>query len=389
MFGGYELLMRRFVKGHPWIVPLCGHVVIVFTLALTLGWPIFGGDSSRILGESGNLASGAPMGPTGLAFLVPHWLLSIASAYSLQTQLYVALQLVISGVATVAFFQLALMVVGNTGWAILATCFWSMNPLVQKWNFYIVSDGLYQSLLIIYAYFLILTLTKGGKLLTGITFAILLAAVFCRPHGRLLPIATACVLFVAPSSLQYRRLLTIGLIVLEISLILLNQRYSVHMNMVQHFEAGRVIWGFDGLTLSMPPSHPTSSTGMASVIEYTTSYPLQSARLAVTRILVEIGHIRPFYSFGHNLLSAIVYWPLVLLAMLGISKSSKSITKTVCLAFSFFHLGIVGITHADWDGRWFIQVLPFIVVWGFFGIAWLFKSIPLNNKSAKLLARDR
>jgi hypothetical protein len=330
---------------------------------LRFDWPAHGGDTQRILEEAHNLTAGRPLGPSGLTFLLPHLILSGIDRLGLPVIAYVGVQVMFALVATYALLAMVTLAGGSLMAAIAASTVWALNPLAQQMNTYLLSDGLYQSLLIITAYCLLRAIDTNRMQWTIAAGISLLGIAFCRPQGQMWP---AIVALVVATTARRSRLtwVAIGaLVLLQATLLVLSHHYAVQKNIVQHFERGEVIWGYSAGRLTMPAWTGDAEGGLRSVIEYALAHPFSSARLAAARILVEMSNLRPFYSTLHNVSSVVLYWPLYAMAAVGVRAMASSPAKTLCVTAFIAHLLFVGATHADSDGRWFLEVLPFLLIW--------------------------
>jgi hypothetical protein len=351
---------------HP-LIPLAALAVSYGSMLLRFGWPAHGGDTPRILQEAANLSAGRPLGPTGTTFLLPHVIFAAIDRLGLPLQAYVIVQILLSAVAACALLGLVRLAGGDRLAGIIASTAWALNPLAQQWNVYLLSDGLYQSLIIITAYSLARAL--NGRRASWILMASLctLSACVTRPQGQLWPAIVCVLLLIHGGRSALTWIAVAATLVLQAALVAMGREYATHMNMVQYLTRGQVIWGYSDYLMAMPPAAGGDTGGLRSVVEYVVSHPVASAKLAAARVLVEMSNVRPFYSPIHNVISALFYWPLYVLAALGLRDAAASPARTVCVLVFVSHLAFVGITHADWDGRWFLQVLPFLLAWGSMG----------------------
>jgi len=68
--------------------------------------------------------------------------------------------------------------------------------------------------------------------------------------------------------------------------------------------------------------------------------------------------VRPFYSTRHNVAAAVLLIPLYLFAAIGYARGWRVPLVRLCAAVTVLHLGLVGLTFANWDGRFFLYVYP-------------------------------
>jgi hypothetical protein len=366
----YSRAVRSALPGavpRPLLILVASFVVVHALLMLRPDWPVSAGDTPRILHEAGNLAHGRPMGPTGTAFFLPHAILAALSSAGLGLRAYVVIQILLAGAAMLALYALVKSVVGGDITAALAAGAWALNPLVQQWNYFVLSDGLYQSLAILATVALVRAIDRPSRP-TIAAAAIALAAVsVCRPHGQLWPLIAMFTMFARRPKSAATGAATAVLVAAEAGLLTINRPYAEFMDMVQHFANGQVIWGYSAYTLAMPAWQGPAGGGLRSVVEYGLAHPFAAAQLALARIVVEASAMRPFYSTFHNAACVVFYWPLYALGATGLWLTPASTLKTVSLMSVAAHFALVGLTHADSDGRWFLQVLPYLLIWGTIG----------------------
>jgi hypothetical protein len=109
------------------------------------------------------------------------------------------------------------------------------------------------------------------------------------------------------------------------------------------------------------PSDPAPIKGeWSALFSYVVRHPFASFRLGITRIFIELVHVRPFYSFRHNLVLLLSLPFLYLLALMGLKVNrERSLTHLILLAVGS-QLFVVAITFADSDGRFLLYVLPLV-----------------------------
>lgn len=131
---------------------------------------------------------------------------------------------------------------------------------------------------------------------------------------------------------------------------------------------GRVIWGYAGRQVPMPPA-PAAESGLLAGARYVLKHPLAATELAVTRIVVELAVARPYYSRMHNVAALAVYLPLHFFALYGAHTARSRPLRALLGAMIVTHLLLVGVTFSDYDGRFLMHVTPLITLFAAGGIA--------------------
>ena len=330
---------------------------------------ISGGDTQRLLDEARNLIAGRPLGPTGIPFLLPHVILAAVQLAGWPLVAYVYIQVAAAAIAAFALWDLVLLAGGSAAVATVASLIWAINPDTQRWNLFLLSDGFYQSLLI----FTTLAIVKAidqprATRLIGAAFNVI-AIALTRPQGQLWPAILIASIVWLPLPKVFRWCVAASAIALQLALLGAGRAYASHMDMVQHFEHGQIIWGYSGYLFTMPAAPADHAPGLLSVIAYCLQHPFDSSRLMAARIAAELITLRPFYSWAHNAFNAALYLPLLGFALAAWWRRPASTVKTVSVIVVAAHLAFVGASHADSDGRWFMQVFSLIVAWGSIGAA--------------------
>jgi hypothetical protein len=79
-------------------------------------------------------------------------------------------------------------------------------------------------------------------------------------------------------------------------------------------------------------------------------------------VLTELAHARPFYSRSHNLAISPFLPPFYLLAALGFVVVRKQRLAWLLAGIIAGHVAVIGLTFADWDGRFLRHFLPLVGV---------------------------
>ena len=96
-------------------------------------------------------------------------------------------------------------------------------------------------------------------------------------------------------------------------------------------------------------------------------HPTACAGLFARRIWTGLAHVRPFYSFRHNLAIAATLPLLYLLAIIGFIGQRSRLITWATLTIIGAHLTLIGLTWADWDGRFLLYVLPLMTLYSAVG----------------------
>ncbi len=252
----------------------------------------------------------------------------------------------------------------------LAVLLYSANPEVVVWHTVIQTDSVYISALVI----LLWLYVEVGKRGWAWWVALLLAGIVVvsiRPNGWIVPPAL-CVhaLLTArrwtwPTRLFALTLLTLGLLLLAFHIPGLRSGIEAERP-IEMLYRGEVLWGPSSWRVDMPtPTAPADQWGPA--VGYIVRHPAACAKLAVVRLAVLFGRVRPSYSFRHNLFLLLAYPPLYLLALGGLWQVWRRREAGVLLAVIGGHVLTVALTFDHIDGRFFLYFLPELLVFSAVG----------------------
>jgi 4-amino-4-deoxy-L-arabinose transferase-like glycosyltransferase len=310
-----------------------------------------GGDTPRYLSGAKHLLNGEPFQEkegqhAGYLALVALSLATTGSATGV-----VVLQILAAAAAASAVFLLGRELFGF-GAALIAAALFILNVDSARWNSYVLTDSLYISFVILAT----LTIEKArtGSVIARVAVIALLAfAVLLRPNGWVMVLVAVLYWIGTSSWTRARRAMAataflVLLVAMALQLGALRQGLEKRSPQARLRE-GTVIWGYAAWRVPMPADE-TPVGDVADGVRYALRHPLACARLALTRVGVELSAMRPYYSRGHNALVLLLYGVTYLFACYGIPKATPPL-RTLLLAVIAAHLLLVAISWADWDGR--------------------------------------
>jgi hypothetical protein len=237
------------------------------------------------------------------------------------------------------------------------------NPDIARWNAFILTDSLYISLVIL-SVWCVHTAARRKRYWYVMAAAMLVTAALVRPNGLFL--LAAVLLYMVGRSISRktpRRLAIAGSILLLtfiLGAITASRFYPASSR--EHAEATlrNGVTGISPWRVAMPADPAPVKGEWSAAFGYAARHPFASFRLALTRVFIELIHIRPFYSFRHNLVLLATLPFIYFLALTGLKLNrDPSLTRLILLVIGS-HLFVVAITFADWDGRFLLYILPLI-----------------------------
>lgn len=305
--------------------------------------------------------------PTKLGYL---FLISFSQYLGLGLKGVIAIQILCSALAAIAIYDLARTILDYRA-GILALILFMYNPLIIRWNSFILTESLFISMVVISTWAINYASSSRRWTWYFISGLIVLYTASIRPHGwSLVPIA--CIYWIGGSGLT--RKCKYFLIVLSATCLLVfspfskgiqysfsiegQRQSSILANYNQMQSEGMVVWGFSRWDLPMPIKRDSTveEIGSRSIAHH----PFWFIRLFCSRILVEFSHLRPFYSLRHNLFSIAFLLPLYFFAVWGAISLKRKPAVILVLIIIAAHIAFIGLTWADWDGRFLNYILPLI-----------------------------
>ncbi len=244
---------------------------------------------------------------------------------------------------------------------------------LSEWNFYVMTESMYISLLCVFV-------------------ALLLKAQQKRINWYLVPPLVPILFFTRPSSLAFFGATVFVLVIIKlkassksgwfkslivllaiIPLIVLGEYMLQTFDMTSVYNRGELVYAYglypsyphQGLMVITPPEHlfiPSPEyPKIWQLISYIVGNPLFFTKLAFGKTCYFIGNAKPYFSWAHNIFIIGILWPLYFLA---IKKALVIRDRLVLFTLSFVLLNVVIVVLAteDWDGRFLLPVLPIIFI---------------------------
>ena len=363
-------MKRRWLDG-PWL-PLGLFLITSVVLWLKLGIR-HGGDTPLYLAGATTLLRGQPLSGVANAyagymrFVAWHERLGVGEPGLIVTQI------LLSGLAMLALYDASRRMAGRVAGFIAASVY-AINVDVLRFNDYVLTDSVFTSGLVLTIYAALRAFDARSFHWGTLAVVLALTLATVRMNGWwLLP---AVCLFLLLTWIRGRLGLWVAatclIVAVAIGGILLTLRHSgATSGLGPLLYEGWVIGDDVSSRLPMPDPGPLQQPRLSAAPRYLAQHPVACGRLVMTRIGVELAHVRPFYSRAHNLAIMFVYPLLYGLAVLGWRRSRREPFAWLCLGLVGLHLSLVGLTCADWDGRFLLMVLPLVMLWSAVGVAHL------------------
>ncbi len=319
---------------------------------------VFGGRVGGWLGYKSLLAAcyGLGLGPTGVVFI----------------------QVFVAAVAAAAVFDIVRRL-ADTSAGVLAAALVGLNPELARWHHYLLTDSLYTSLLVISVW--AIWRAKGSRQRHGnngwrprrmlIALALIILTALVRPHGWLLvPVAVVYWFAGLISRPAIRAAVLLGLATGCLAVAVSSPVVRV-AGPNRLARGGRLQAMSNEWVLPMPdiprvtdPQWDTwgDTDTWQTTIEYVLRHPIASAALVAARVCVEALHVRPHYSWRHNVAALALMVVAYTLAFRGFLRLQHDPVRWMLAALIVFNMLPVAARGSDWDSRYGDFVLPLICI---------------------------
>jgi hypothetical protein len=169
-----------------------------------------------------------------------------------------------------------------------------------------------------------------------------------------------------------------GAILLLACFFLLNNMLS-QFTLVESYAKGEVIYPNIRLGVEVPNDlmiPDTSLSPLARLGMFVFYNPFYFAKITLLKLFLFLANVKPYFSWLHNLLITLVLYPLYIFAFLGFKHFHDKICgKYFILGFILAQCLTVMLTTENWDGRFLIPILPFILILSAMGIQWISRRV--------------
>jgi 4-amino-4-deoxy-L-arabinose transferase-like glycosyltransferase len=290
------------------------------------------------------------------------FLIAFAFKTSLGFGFVLIVQLLANLAATFAVFEFARKIF-NVRVAIIHAGLLILNFPLQDFNTYMQTDSLFYSFTIIFACYLFsLEKLTPGNVARMLAFLFLICVT--RPTGLLFIPPTFLFLFYKffrSISVFYKTVLVV--IVGAGFLFFLNAALGSggELDFMLPFRDERIICGVPTLPGFIPIKTADDGNSLYGLMYYIFHNPGQFLRLAALRTKAFFLLTRPYFSNGHNFFLISYFYPIFILAVLGIRywvKHNPYLLMYCVSAILMMWITVI-LTCDDWHNRFFLTIVPY------------------------------
>jgi hypothetical protein len=349
-----------------WFFPSA--VLLVTIAADVLMWRTFGwrtgGDYGRYADGALRLLSGMPLDDRQLGYFGYIGILAAAAAVGASVRAVYYFQLALSACAGLAAFNLGRALDGaRTG--LVCGLLWASFVDIQRWNYYLLTDGPFISSVMICCFFVFKARNGGWSHLAAAVASLFLMASL-RINGCFFAVYLVGLMMLGVRRAGERTALACaaaGILLMPVPRQVL--RFAVHpqdspvvrSGTFDFLVEGHVIWDND--LIPMPPLEAGATPGIATIATYIASHPLAVARLFALRLGHYLFGYNPRYSRPHRIWNVAFFTLLYLFAGAGIVAVGRRTPWTAALSGLWICQGaLVVLTVGDYDGRYSLYAVP-------------------------------
>lgn len=298
-------------------------------------------------------------------------------AAGLNASSVVVLQVLTSALAMLGIFKLTQSLSKNDSAPVIACILYIIWFKFHQWSLIVYTDSLFTSAVVLSVF----ALSYAKSKLSYVVACVLIGfTAFIRPTGVGFLIALLAYNLLNNGWLKKQSLPVKGAILTVSSvacLLLLNQVLQPFVSsFLQSYSQGELI--YPGMTMGVNvPNNITFANAthppLIQLITFFAENPLYMARLSLTKLILFLGHIKPYYSPGHNIFIAAILYPAYFFALKGVSVLPLSGLTAFAISFFSFQVVTIALTSENWDGRFLLPVLPWVFIYASVGITHTFQ----------------
>ncbi len=370
------------------------HIPLLVLLILSLGLQqfvlysggvMYGGDTSRYFNGSDRLLAGEPLANEQPAYIGYIVLVAGLRALGFGEVAVIEVQILVSGLALVMVYLAGREIAGVEA-GLLAATLYGLNWDVQNWNLYILTDGLYISLLSLTTALAALAYSRKWRWLTALAVGAAIFTALLRPGG-VVPLVVFAIFLLFALPKQWNRwqrigtLLFVGLAVFLVFYFPTRTRMA-SIDPLDLITSGEVVWEVVEWRVDMPPIQTNNPGGLSGVVQYCLAYPMPCVNLFARRVGVYFGHMRAVYSLRHNLVIAALYYPMYVLAAVALWHHRKNRVMRLVAALIGAHVAFFALAVPSVDGRFFTYIVPLISMSAAVGLTIVWQWTRRKNKGS-------
>ncbi len=342
----------------------------------------FGADTKFYLREANKIISGEATvldykSKFGyILFLIPFVYFNLSLVY------IVIIQLILTSISALCLYQITTRYFCKLAGIICFALFLIYFP-IQIRNFYILTEMLFIDLVIILSFLFVFFKKKYLPLIIFLLFAL----ISIRPNGILYLFSIfICIFLFFIKNKKYLNLVfyLIFFLILSIPIINLLDSYISDLNLIDSISNKGIIWGWSLETnqrcriscLGVELDNSNYQNNLFDVLRFIIHNFTDFIKIFLSKVFWLLLRARPYYSDIHNIY--ILFFGFIIYSgfFYGFYKRpKKNFSVNLILFFILLSIILVGLTFADWSGRFSLYFLPLVMIFSSYGLLIYVKKI--------------
>ena len=360
---------------------LWGIIQSVAWLHFGISMPI---DTVQYLENANNILSGE--WPSGRQFFYTSYSLLLAFLVFLHIKIsaIVILQIIFGALAVFSIYRITQIVSHKNYAAFLAALLYAGWFEFQQWNLIVYTDALFANGVVIVIYLFLIARTPWQQV---IVYLLMVFVALLRPPGIGFIIAVVCSMIFEnrffPRGSAVLKTTTIVAVLLVGGFIINAVLADFVDSFIESYSKAEIIYPNISLGIRIP-NHliipDENHLPIVRLAHFAVFNPVYFLKISMLKIILFLGHAKPYYSIMHNLYIGIYLGVAYLFALWRIGRFPNRSIGIFILLFIGFQIATVAVTSENWDGRFLLPVLPWVFIAAAVGFA-NFRQLVVRGKS--------
>ena len=259
------------------------------------------------------------------------FILAILSLLNIGYENVIYIHFLAAIIAIFSSYQLALKLTNNNVAAFFAPLLYILWIKFQQWNLIVYTYAIFSHMVIISIYALVISRNAKERI---VVILLILFTSFLRPTGLGLLLATSIYflnsIIETKEAKLYTKLITLAILVSFFAWFLNSVLDDFIDSIIESYKMAEIIYPKINILVDKPSSLYIPDVNHQPLIRlflFIIKNPIYFIKISTVKGLFFLGHIKPYYSFKHNLIIAGFLYPIYLLAIKGYLSMKKSSLK--------------------------------------------------------------
>ena len=336
------------------------------------------GEAFKYLLDAKSIAEGRKLNYGEFSYFFITYSLFLSLFIKLKISLWVVaiFQILLSYLAAYNLYKLIIERSSNHFLSILIFFFYLFCYSIQKWVFFIYSEGVHTSLVIIGFCFFVKLLYKYSLKNLFLFIVLAIAVITTRPVGILFLLAAFLSVVVFWYAKKKYKMLGISLIFgISFCVAVLNSpvRYFINPDSLTRMELICMVPQKD-IKGDYSQFNRTGLIGAFKVVKNDIGFS-NFFKAGFKKLALFFGFVRPYYSIKNNIFLALnwLFYPFALVGIFFNRQKEFSVIKTFSISILLATALGIFVTCDDWSNRFIAPVFPFVIILGIIGVSFIKK----------------